>query len=131
MDPCGINTAAGHAWWCNGLGRGPTPCRQRRIFIGAAVVVWHSGTHLSRLADAIARRIGIGRATLGAPLLGGVTSRPENAVAVSAALSGNGLSTNLSADRTLRSRRWRPLPDAAGSGANRRYRSDSEYHHAP
>lgn len=60
------------------------------LFLGAAVVVWLSGTRLSRLADAIARRTGIGQATLGVLLLGGVTSLPEIAVAGSAALAGNG-----------------------------------------
>lgn len=60
------------------------------LFLGAAVVVWLSGARLSRLADAIARRTGIGQATLGVLLLGGVTSLPEIAVAGSAALAGNG-----------------------------------------
>ncbi|MBL3705777.1 sodium:calcium antiporter [Sulfitobacter sp. BDSS02] len=60
------------------------------LFLGAAVVVWLSGTRLSRLADAIARRTGIGQATLGVLLLGGVTSLPEIAVAGSAAFAGNG-----------------------------------------
>ncbi|WP_375176029.1 sodium:calcium antiporter [Pseudooceanicola sp.] len=60
------------------------------LFIGAAVVVWIAGTRLSRLADAIARRTGIGQATLGVLLLGGVTSLPEIAVAGSAAWAGNG-----------------------------------------
>lgn len=60
------------------------------IFLAAAVVVWLSGTRLSRLADAIARRTGIGQATLGVLLLGGVTSLPEIAVAGSAAVTGNG-----------------------------------------
>lgn len=60
------------------------------IFAAAAVVVWIAGTRLSRLADAIARRTGIGQATLGILLLGGVTSLPEIAVAGSAAFAGNG-----------------------------------------
>ena len=60
------------------------------LFLGAAVVVWIAGTRLSRLADAIARRTGIGQATIGVLLLGGVTSLPEIAVAGSAALAGNG-----------------------------------------
>ena len=60
------------------------------LFLGAAVVVWIAGTRLSRLADAIARRTGIGQATIGVLLLGGVTSLPEIAVAGSAALTGNG-----------------------------------------
>ncbi|WP_370283498.1 sodium:calcium antiporter [Pseudooceanicola sp.] len=60
------------------------------LFIVAAVVVWLSGTRLSRLADAIARKTGIGQAILGVLLLGGVTSLPEIAVAGSAALAGNG-----------------------------------------
>ncbi len=60
------------------------------LFVGAAIVVWIAGTRLSRLADAIARRTGIGQATIGVLLLGGVTSLPEIAVAGSAALAGNG-----------------------------------------
>ena len=42
------------------------------LFLGAAAVVWLSGTRLARLADAIACRTGIGQATLGVLLLGGV-----------------------------------------------------------
>ncbi len=60
------------------------------VFIVSAIVVWLSGTRLSRYADAIARRTGIGQVAVGMLLLGGVTSLPEIAVAGSAALAGNG-----------------------------------------
>ncbi|SHI29217.1 sodium:calcium antiporter [Wenxinia saemankumensis] len=59
------------------------------IFLVAAVFVWGAGTRLSAYADAIARRTGIGEATLGVLLLGGATSLPEIAVAGSAAITGN------------------------------------------
>jgi cation:H+ antiporter len=58
------------------------------VFAGAAGLVWVAGTRLSYYADAIARRTGIGQATIGVLLLGGVTSLPEIAVAGAAALSG-------------------------------------------
>ncbi|MEY8838640.1 sodium:calcium antiporter [Cribrihabitans sp. XS_ASV171] len=60
------------------------------VFVVSAIVVWLSGTRLSRYADAIARRTGIGQVAVGMLLLGGVTSLPEIAVAGSAAFAGNG-----------------------------------------
>jgi cation:H+ antiporter len=59
------------------------------IFAVAAAVVWLAGTRIARYADAISRRTGIGHAALGVLLLGGITSLPEGAVTVSAAVSGN------------------------------------------
>lgn len=59
------------------------------LFGAAAVVVWLAGTRLARYADAIAEKTGIGREILGLVLLGGVTSLPELAVALTASLSGH------------------------------------------
>lgn len=59
------------------------------IFTVAAVVVWLAGTRLSRGADAIADRTGLGQAFVGALLLGGTTSLPEIAATVSASLIRN------------------------------------------
>jgi cation:H+ antiporter len=56
------------------------------IFIVAASIVWIAGARLARVADTIARETGIGRELLGLLLLGGVTSLPELAVAVTATL---------------------------------------------
>jgi cation:H+ antiporter len=58
-------------------------------FAAAAAVVWLAGTRIARYADAISRRTGIGHAALGILLLGGITSLPEGAVTISAALSEN------------------------------------------
>lgn len=57
----------------------------------AAVVVWGAGTRIARLVDAIAERTGIGRVFAGFLLLGGVTSLPELASAVTASYSGHAL----------------------------------------
>ena len=59
------------------------------IFLGSAVLIWFAGTNLSRYADTIAERTGIGRAFIGALLLGGITSLPELASTVSASALGN------------------------------------------
>lgn len=59
------------------------------IFAVAAAVVWLAGTRLSRGADAIADRTGLGQAFVGALLLGGTTSLPEIAATVSASLIRN------------------------------------------
>ena len=56
------------------------------VFCAGAVVVWLAGTRLSRGADAIADRTGLGQAFVGALLLGGTTSLPEIAATVSASL---------------------------------------------
>jgi cation:H+ antiporter len=57
-------------------------------FVAAAAVVWFAGTRLARYANGIAEVTGIGREFLGLLLLGGVTSLPELAVAVTATLQG-------------------------------------------
>ena len=58
------------------------------IFLAAAVVVWRAGTRLARNADAISTQTGIGQEVIGILLLGGVTSLPELAVAMTATLTG-------------------------------------------
>lgn len=58
------------------------------LFAGAAAVVWIAGTRLAHVADAIATVTGLGREFLGLILLGGVTSSPEIAIAISASLEG-------------------------------------------
>ena len=59
------------------------------VFCVGAVVVWIAGTHLSRGAEAVAERTGLGHAFIGALLLGGATSLPEIAATSSAAFLGN------------------------------------------
>ncbi len=57
------------------------------VFAAAGLVVWISGIRLSRYASTIAHRTGIGQAVIGMVLLGGITSLPEIAVAVTSALA--------------------------------------------
>lgn len=59
------------------------------MFAAAAAVVWFAGTRLTQYANAIAERTGIGKAFLGALLLGGITSLPEFATTGTAAAAGN------------------------------------------
>lgn len=59
------------------------------ILIGA-LVVWVLGTKLVTYVDAVADKTRLGRAFLGALLLGGVTSLPELATTISASYLGNG-----------------------------------------
>lgn len=59
------------------------------LFGVAAVFVWGAGTRLSRYADAISERTGLGTVFLGVLMLGGITSLPEAATMVTAALIGN------------------------------------------
>ena len=59
------------------------------IFAVAAVAVWLAGTRISRYADALSKKLGIGQATIGLLLLAGVTSLPEIAVTVTAATAGH------------------------------------------
>lgn len=58
------------------------------IFVASAAAVWIAGSRLARHADAIAEKTGIGRAVIGILLLGSVTSLPELAVGVTAAIGG-------------------------------------------
>lgn len=57
-------------------------------FLVAAAVVWFCGSKLSAIADQVAEKTGIGRAIIGVLLLGGITSLPEIATTISAALQG-------------------------------------------
>ena len=59
------------------------------LFLGAGVVVWLAGTRLTRYADAIGSRTGLGQALVGALVLGGITSLPELATITTAAVSGD------------------------------------------
>ena len=59
------------------------------ILIGA-LAVWFLGTKLVTYVDAVADKTRLGRAFLGALLLGGVTSLPELATTISASYLGNG-----------------------------------------
>jgi cation:H+ antiporter len=58
------------------------------IFVAAATAVWKAGSRLAQRADGIAQKTGLGSALLGIFLLGGITSLPELAVAVSATVAG-------------------------------------------
>jgi cation:H+ antiporter len=55
------------------------------VFLASAVVVWIAGTKIARYANVISERTGIGQALIGIVLLGGVTSLPELAVAITSA----------------------------------------------
>lgn len=59
------------------------------LFMIAAVAVWLAGTRIARHADTISRKTGIGHATIGLVLLGGITSLPEMGATVSAAWIDN------------------------------------------
>lgn len=58
------------------------------LFAGAAAAVWLAAVRLTRAADAIAHRTGMGQEVVGLVLLGGATSLPELAVATTATLQG-------------------------------------------
>lgn len=59
------------------------------LFAAAAIVVWFAGARLTRYADEIADRTGIGQAAIGVVLLGAITSLPEISTSAVATLSGN------------------------------------------
>jgi cation:H+ antiporter len=59
------------------------------VFVAAAALVWIAGVRLAAYAEQIAERTGLGRAFVGALLLGGITSLPEAATTVSASAIGN------------------------------------------
>lgn len=59
------------------------------VFGGAAALVWVAGIRLAVYTEAVAERTGVGRAFLGALLLGGVTSLPEASTTISASIIGN------------------------------------------
>jgi len=56
------------------------------VFCFAAVVIVSAGSRLSRLADSLADRTGLGEALFGVLLLAGVTSLPDFAATLSAAI---------------------------------------------
>jgi cation:H+ antiporter len=58
-------------------------------FIAAAIIVWIAGVKITRYANVISERTGMGQALVGLLLLGGVTSLPELAVAVSSSVTGD------------------------------------------
>lgn len=59
------------------------------LFASAAALVLIAGIRLASYAEEVAERTGLGRAFLGALLLGGVTSLPEASTTVSASAIGN------------------------------------------
>lgn len=59
------------------------------VFLASAAIVWFAGGRLAYFADAIAVRLGMGRALAGFLLLGGVTSLPELATTATATLGGD------------------------------------------
>lgn len=58
-------------------------------FMAASGLVWFSGTRLSRHADELVKKTGLGRVVVGTLLLGGVTSLPEVATTVTASAIGD------------------------------------------
>ena len=61
------------------------------IFAAAAVVVWIAGSRITGYANAISTKSGIGQATIGLLLLGGITSLPEIGATVTGAATGASL----------------------------------------
>lgn len=59
------------------------------VFLAAVMGVWLMGVRLTRLAEAVAARTGLGDAFVGLVLLGGIVSLPELSTATTAALAGN------------------------------------------
>ncbi|WP_328702585.1 sodium:calcium antiporter [Belnapia mucosa] len=58
------------------------------VFAASAAVVWAAGSRLAGYVDTISDRAGMGKGFAGLVLLGGITSLPEVAVSVTAALAG-------------------------------------------
>lgn len=64
-------------------------------FLTAALVVWFAGARLTRYADEISERTGLGHAVVGVVLLGAITSLPEISTSGVATLTGNsGMAVN-------------------------------------
>jgi cation:H+ antiporter len=59
------------------------------LFVVAGALVWLAGMRISAYADELARQTGIGRAFIGALLLGGITSLPEGVTTITASAIGN------------------------------------------
>ncbi|MHC1551643.1 sodium:calcium antiporter [Phyllobacterium sp. K27] len=58
------------------------------LFSVAAACVWFAGVRITRYANVISQKTGLGQALIGLLLLGGVTSLPELAVSLTASFSG-------------------------------------------
>lgn len=58
-------------------------------FVAGACLVWWAGSRISIFANTISERTGIGKAFIGALLLGAVTSLPEVATTVTASFNNN------------------------------------------
>lgn len=59
------------------------------VLAAGAGAIWFAGVRLARYADAISERTGVGKAFIGALLLGGITSLPEGATTVTASAIGS------------------------------------------
>jgi cation:H+ antiporter len=59
------------------------------LFVGAAIVVWVAGIHLSDTTDVLSARLGLGEALGGLLFLAIATNLPEIAIVASAALGGD------------------------------------------
>ncbi len=59
------------------------------LFAVGALAVWRAGFRISQLANVISAKTGLGQALLGVLLLGGVTSLPELATSLTAAIGDN------------------------------------------
>lgn len=59
------------------------------VFVVAGVVVWFAGARITGYANTISQKTGIGQATIGVLMLGGITSLPEVAVALTSSISGD------------------------------------------
>jgi cation:H+ antiporter len=73
-----LSNAPDYPIWANAL-----------IFLAAATLVWGAGTRLTRYLDSVAERTGMSQAFVGMLLLGGITSLPEVANAITASAIGN------------------------------------------
>jgi cation:H+ antiporter len=59
------------------------------VFLFSSVIVWCAGRYVTRCADRLQARTGIGEALIGMLLLGFISALPELAVSVSASWAGN------------------------------------------
>lgn len=59
------------------------------VFAVSTGAVWIAGTRIAGYADAISEQTGVGQVAVGMVLLGGITSLPEVAVAITSALAQN------------------------------------------
>lgn len=68
-----------------------SPWMNAAVMAAAAALIWPAGARLARLADVFGERTGLGGGLTGLLLLGGLTSLPELAVAITATMSGTPL----------------------------------------